>query len=112
MVLRGRLSNPEFQDLLQCLTTHKPTKVPAYRPKRPTRTKDGRREFGSVSAAIVAILGEAGTEMRLKAIHAEVERLLGGHVSLSSVADYLHRRSRGPNPLFVRTRHAHYRLLS
>ena len=111
MDLRGRLSNPELQNLLQCLTNHKPAKPPAYQPKPAAGTKDGRREFGTVSAAVISVLREAGSEMRLKAIHAEVESLLGGRVSFYSVADYLHRRSRGRKPLFERTRHAHYRLL-
>jgi hypothetical protein len=35
-----------------------------------------------------ATLAEAGSEMRLKTIHAEVERVLGGSVSFQSVADY------------------------
>jgi hypothetical protein len=49
--------------------------------------------------------------MRLREIHADVERLLGGKVSFQSVADYLVPRSKGPKPLFVRTRYDHYRLL-
>ena len=47
--------------------------------------------------------------MRVKAIHAEVERLLGGSVSRYSVSDYLLTRSKRARPLFVRTRHGHYR---
>jgi len=49
--------------------------------------------------------------MRLKTIHVEVEALLGGPVSFQSVADYLIKNSKGPKPLFVRTRYGHYRLL-
>jgi hypothetical protein len=37
--------------------------------------------------------------------------VLGGSVSFQSVADYLIKRSKGPKPLFVRTRYGHYRLL-
>jgi len=48
--------------------------------------------------------------MRIKTIHAEVERALDGRVSFQSVADYLIKRSKGPRPLFVRTRYGHYRL--
>jgi hypothetical protein len=43
----------------------------------------------------------------MKAIHAEVEELLGGTVSFQSVADYLTKRSKGPRPLFLRTRYGH-----
>lgn len=49
--------------------------------------------------------------MRVKAIHAEVQHVLGGSVSRYSVSDYLLTRSKGPRPLFVRTRHGHYRLV-
>ncbi len=40
-----------------------------------------------------------------------LERALGGCASFQSVADYLIKRSKGPRPLFVRTRYGHYRLL-
>jgi hypothetical protein len=108
--LRGRLSNPEFKDLLQSLTNLKVSKVPAKRRKEPNGRSDGRREFGSVSGAIVQVLAQGGTEMRLRDIHAEVEKLLAGAVSLGSVADYLGVRSRGSKPLFERTRYSYYRL--
>ncbi len=57
------------------------------------------------------VLAQTDSEMRLKDIHAAVERLLNGDVSFQSVADYLITRSKGPKPLFVRTRYGHYRLL-
>jgi hypothetical protein len=59
----------------------------------------------------VAALSATGEEMRVKAIHAEVERLLGGPVSRYSVSDYLLTRARSLNPPFERTRHGHYQLL-
>lgn len=49
--------------------------------------------------------------MRVRDIHACVEDVLDGKVSFQSVADYLIRRSKGKKPLFVHTRHGHYRLL-
>ncbi len=49
--------------------------------------------------------------MSVKAIRAEVEALLGGSVSRFSVSDYLITHSKGTRPLFIRTRHGHYRLL-
>ena len=78
---------------------------------QPTGWPDGRRRFGTVSGAIVAVLTRTDSEMRMKTIHAEVERELGGSVSFQSVADYLIKRSKGPRPLFVRTRYGHYRLM-
>jgi hypothetical protein len=59
----------------------------------------------------VAVLGRTGAEMRVKEIHADVERLLDGSVSRYSVSDYLRRRSEGSGRLFVRVRRGHYRLL-
>jgi hypothetical protein len=72
---------------------------------------DGRRSFGSVRDAILAVLREADGEMRVETIQAEVERVLGGPVSGFSVADYLRVRSCGPKPLFEHTRHGHYQPL-
>jgi hypothetical protein len=63
-----------------------------------------------VSGAVLAVLAETDGETRLRDIHAGVERLLGGTVSFYSVADYLHRRSKGLRSLFIRTRYGHYRL--
>jgi hypothetical protein len=67
----------------------------------------GRRKYGTVGAAIVAVLAQADREMRVKDIHEEVERHLGGSVSRFSVSDYLRRRSKAPMPPVVRTRHGH-----
>jgi hypothetical protein len=44
--------------------------------------------------------------MRTKDIHCEVEKALSGSVSFQSVSDNLIRLSKGPRPLFVRTRYA------
>ncbi|MBA3583981.1 MAG: hypothetical protein H0W36_05530 [Gemmatimonadetes bacterium] len=49
--------------------------------------------------------------MRAKAIHEEVERLLGGPVSRFSVSDYLLTRAKSQNPPLERTRRGHYRIL-
>jgi hypothetical protein len=57
-------------------------------------------------------MAEVGGEMRLRDIHAEVERGLGGSVSLYSVTDFLLRRSKGPKPLFVRIGYGRYSLRS
>jgi len=59
----------------------------------------------------MTVLGETDAEMPVKAIHAEVERLLEGTVSRDSVYDYLRTRTKGPKPLFIKTRYGHYRLL-
>ena len=57
------------------------------KPKNVPGGPDGRRRFGTVGAAVFAVLSATGEEMRVKAIHAEVERLLGGRVSRYSVSE-------------------------
>jgi hypothetical protein len=87
-----------------------PRKTRRQRKLSSANSSDGRREFGAVAAAIMSVLAETDSEMRLKTIHTEVERVLGGSTSSYSVADYLQRRSKGASPLFARTRPGHYRL--
>jgi hypothetical protein len=110
--LSGGLSNHSFADLLQCLTGDAADQEREQRRSPCAGWPDGRRKFGTVSGAVVSVLADANSEMRVKAIHAEVERILDGDVSRYSVSDYLRTRSKGPKPLFVRTRHGHYQLLS
>lgn len=112
MGLRGRLSNPPrpLADLFQYLTSGVSHQV--RHTQRVRQAPGEMRRLGDISRAIVNVLAEAGAEMRVRTIHAEVERVLGESVSFYSVADYVHRRSRGVRPLFERTRYGHYRLLS
>jgi len=112
LVLRGRFANPQFQDLLDCLTSHQGRNAHRRRQQPRGGNPDGRRKFGTVSSAIVKVFSESGTEMPVKAITAEGETQLGGTVSRFSVSDYLRTRSKGARPLFERTRWGHYRLLS
>ena len=114
MGLRGRLSNPP--EPLSGLLSHSLTRESRHK-TRPREVKqqsgwpDGRRKFGSVSGAILAVLAQTDSEMKVRAIYEQVERVLGGRVSRYSVSDYLLVRSKGPKPLFERIRHGHYRLL-
>jgi hypothetical protein len=110
VVLSGGLSNHSFGDLVHCLTHQSSDQELQRRHAQRTGWPDGRRKFGEVSGAIKAVLATDGGVMRMKEIHAEVERLLGGDVSFQSVADYLIKGSKGQRPLFVRTRYGHYRL--
>jgi hypothetical protein len=70
-----------------------------------------RRKFGTVSRAVTSVLAQADSEMHVRAIHAEVERVLDGSVSFHTVTDYLLKRSKGRSPRFIRTRLGHYQLL-
>ena len=111
MVLSGLYSNQEFQGLLQSLTSRATDQAVVRRSRRQEGWPDGRRAFGTVRNAIVAVLAEAGCEMKVKAVHTGVEQLLGKSVSRHSVSGYLAVRARGSRPLFERTHHGHYRLL-
>ena len=110
VVLSGGLSNHNFQTIIHSLTTDEGRQA-RREAKSKTGWSDGRREFGSVSGAIKEVLAQAETEMRMKNIHVEVERLLDGPVSFQSVADFLIKNSKGPNPLFEKPKYGHYRLL-
>lgn len=112
MGLSGGLSNLSLESLLAVVhAANSPTS--GSRSQEPkTGWPDGRRKFGEVSGAIKAVLAEDGEVMRMRAIHVEVEKLLNGKVSFQSVADYLIKNSKGPNPLFHRPRYGHYRLLT
>jgi hypothetical protein len=111
MVLVGALSNPDLQDLFQGLTSQRRRK---QRRRQSTSTDgpspDGRRSFGSVRSAIVQVLTEAESDLRVREIWAEVERLLGEPVSRHSVKSYLHRRTYSSKPIFERVSHGRYRL--
>ena len=108
MVLSGGLSNHHFQTIIHSLTTGEGRQA-RRRAKPKAGWSDGRRKFGTVSGAIKVVLSTSSEAMRMKDIHVEVERLLGGPVSFQSVADYLIKNSKGPTPLFERPRYAHYR---
>lgn len=111
MGFSGGLSNHSFSELLQCLTAERGVQESRGARRKRAGWSDGRRGFGTVGGAILAVLNRAESEMRTGDIHGEVEEALGGSVSFQSVADYLIRRSKGPRPLFVRTRYGHYRTL-
>jgi hypothetical protein len=111
MVLVGALSNPDLQDLFQGLTSQRRRK---QRRSEATSAEgarpDGRRKFGSVSGAIVQVLSEAQSDLRVREIWREVEHLLGESVSRHSVKSYLHRGTCARKPIFERVRHGRYRL--
>jgi hypothetical protein len=98
--LVGRLSNPNLTTLFQNLTTHDWRQ--AHSPERAVSgiAPDGRRKFGTVRDAIVQVLADADSELRVREIHKGVEEVLGGAVSPSSVKDYLRKGCRRKVPLF------------
>lgn len=110
VVLSGGLSNLD-RGHIQSLIDNKSHKARRRRTTARGAWPDGRRRQGSVAGAIIDVLEQARGELSTKAIREQVEQLLGGPVSRHSISDYLLVRSKGPRPLFERTRHAHYRLL-
>jgi hypothetical protein len=58
-----------------------------------------RRKFGTVRDAIVQVLAQADSELRVRDIQKGVEEVLGGLVSPSSVKDYLRKGCRRRAPL-------------
>jgi hypothetical protein len=109
--LVGRLSNHDLTDLLQSLTAQdwKQDRPRLHRPKRGV-APDGRRRFGAVRDAIVAVLEAAPGELRAREIHARVEELLGEPVSRGSVKSYLRVGCHRKRPLFEYCGRQGYRL--
>ena len=112
--LVGRLSNHEFQGLLQRLTS---TDRHQARPQELRQAKsgpnpDGRRPFGQVQEAVFCVMAGAPAGMRVRDVHARVELLLGEPVSWGSVKATLNRLSKGENPKFMRIYRGRYRLVS
>jgi hypothetical protein len=109
MVLVGALSNPDLQGLFQSLTSQ-PRRKPRKQAPDPNGPRpDGRRKFGTVSGAIVQVLNEAESDLRVNEIWAAVEQLLGESVSRHSVKSYLHRGTYDLM-IFARVSHGRYRL--
>lgn len=69
MVLTGRLSNHELTTLIQRLTTHDWKQADFRRPSASGVAPDGRRKFGTVRDAIVTVLEQAGSDLRVRDIH-------------------------------------------
>ena len=110
MGLVGRLSNHDLTTLLQRLTARDWKPAERQRPSAGGVAPGGRRKFGTVRDAIVAVLVEAGCELRVRDIHEGVEQLLGESVSSSSVKDYLRKGCRRRTPLFEYLDSRGYRL--
>jgi hypothetical protein len=109
--LVGRLSNREFQGLLQRLTS---TDRHQARRKKPNQAKsgpnpDGRRPFGQIQEAVFCVMAATPAGMRVRDVHARVELLLGEPVSWGSVKATLNRLSKGDNPRFMRIYKGMYR---
>ena len=99
MDLVGSLSSHETAVLFQSLTVRKWKQAPA-RAHRGGVAPDGRRKFGALRDAIVAVLREAGGELRVREIHERVEAHIGEPVSRGSVKAYMRVGCQRRLPLF------------
>ena len=110
MDLVGRLSNPDLAALFQCLTARN-WKQASFRHSSATGVaSDGRRKFGTVRDAIVKVLAQAESELRVRDIQRGVEEVLGGHVSPTSVKAYLRTGCQRRPPVFEYQGRRGYRL--
>ena len=110
MGLTGRLSNQDLGALFERLTTRDWKQATRRHSSAGGVASDGRRKFGTVREAIVAVLEQAVCELRVRDIHEVVEKLLGESVSSSSVKDYLRKGCRRRTPLFEYRGRRGYRL--
>jgi hypothetical protein len=102
--------NPVLTTLFQGLTARDLRQADPPQRTHPGIAPDGRRKFGTVRDAIVQVLANADSDLRVKQIQRGVEEILGGPVSHSSVKDYLrkggrHQGAAGPASHRVRLLH-------
>jgi len=110
MGLTGRLSDHDLTALFQRLTGRDWRQVHRRHAFAGGVAPDGRRRFGAVRETIMAVLEQAGCELRVRDIQQGVEELLGEPVSRSSVKAYLRRDARRRTPLFENRGRRGYRL--
>jgi hypothetical protein len=102
------LSHLEFSEGLQLLAARDWRRVPLRRKKA---RKTGRRRFAEVGDAVVQVLTDSGSELRMVEVHAAVEDLLSEPVSRSSVKNYLASNSQRPRRRIERVSRGRYRIL-
>ncbi len=100
-----------FGDLIQRLTVRDWHQAQRVR-KGALGWSDGRRKFGTVSGAIVQVLVDANSDLRVRDIRAAVEILLGEEGSPSSIKSYLNKGCVRDQPVFERLGWGRYRVIS
>lgn len=108
MELVGALSNHEIQEQLRRLSEKLDLLAAKDAAPRPSARANRRLQSGLVPEAIMRILSQSVEPMRMKDIHAEVERDLGQLVSRSGVKNWLANHVQGDHALFVRLGRARY----
>ena len=108
MELVGALSNHEIQEQLRRLSEKLDLLAAKDAAPRPSARVDRRLRSGLVPEAITRVLSESAEPVRMKDIHAEVERELGQPVSRSAVKNWLAGHTGGKQALFVRLGRGRY----
>jgi hypothetical protein len=111
MDLSALLSNSEAEALYKRLTERDWQQVARARGQRSDRSRDGKLKFGTVSRAVLEVLGRSEGSLRFIEIHAEVERLLGFAVARGSVKQCLSDEAWHRRPRFERVGRGRYRVL-
>jgi hypothetical protein len=112
MDLIGHGSNPDLGAQLDRVTKRRRVLAGAPREVTPevrVRVAPRRRAWGSITEAVVTVLGSAGV-LRGRDVHEAVEALLGEPVPPSSIKNCLARHSVGDAPRFERLGRGLYRL--
>jgi hypothetical protein len=104
------LSNIHTEALLQRLTSRGWRQVRRTPTRSRDRSRDGKLKYGTVSGAVVAVLGQSGSPLRFVEIHARVEGLLGMPIARGSVKQLLSAESRNRRQRFVRVSHGLYQM--
>lgn len=113
MDLTGQLSNPPESLVHLFSILSRPTKRTKKCSTKPKRSGyvEGRRRFGSVGKAVLAVLASADRALTAHEIRLEAEQLLGSPVSRHSVAYQLQTRSKGSDPIIIQSRRRYYRAI-
>ena len=112
MELNGALSNPFTTDKILLLKVSKLYHTALARvgisPKPPTTTP--RSHVRAVRRALVEVLAEAGSDLRLFELQRRVEERLDRELPRTRFKDYVNDQSKGRSPLLERLGYGRYRL--
>jgi hypothetical protein len=112
MELNGALSNPLQRDKTLLLKVSKLYHTALARvgksPQPPTTT--ARSHVRAVRRALVEVLAEAGSDLRLFELQRRVEERLGRELPRTRFKDYVNDQSKGRSPLLERLGDGRYRL--
>lgn len=95
------MSNPETGALLE-RTVRLIRKALREPVARRVESTPGRARHGAVERACITAIVSSGSSASLKSIHAEVEALIGGSISYSSVKNAVARLARADGSLIKR----------